>query len=128
MLSTTSIPVSISSSFEFLDYIKEIDPRHKVPRRTAAMREIHKLYLEGKKIVKAGLKASTSNITLTADIWTKPGFSSSYLGITVHFISSGDRPKLESVVIELAQFPTPHTGTAIAKKIVDVLDEWGIMD
>ncbi len=70
------------------------------------------------------LFAALSLLILTADIWSKPGFASSYLGITVHFIS--DSFKLESAVLELVYFPSRHTGKAIADVINKVLDDWGI--
>ena len=121
---TTSIPTSIKTSFEFCNYIEDLDPRHTIPGRKGATAEIVRLYSKGKDVFKKDLFAALSLLILTADIWSKPGFSSSYLGITVHYISAAF--KLESAVLELVYFPDRHTGKAILELINKVLDEWGI--
>ena len=98
-VATTSIPTSIKKSFEFVDYISDLDQRHIIPGRKAATSGIRQLYFKGKECLKMKLFAALSLLILTADIWSKPGFASSYLSITVHFIS--DSFKLESAVLEL---------------------------
>ncbi len=123
-VATTSIPTSIKQSFEFFDYIGDLDHRHTIPGRKAATSGVRQLYFKGKERLKMQLFAALSLLILTADIWSKPGFSSSYLGITVHFISESF--KLESAVLELVYFPSRHTGQAIADVIKKVLNDWGI--
>lgn len=56
MLGTTSIPASKYTSFEFPDYIHEMNPKHKVPRRTAVMNDIMCLYDKENVALKASLK------------------------------------------------------------------------
>lgn len=123
-VATKSIPTSIKTSFEFCDYIEDLDPRHTIPGRKGGTAGIRRLYSKGKEVFKKGLFTALWLLILTADIWSKPGFSSSYLGITVHYISAAF--KLESAVLELVYFPDPSTGKAISELINKVLDEWGI--
>lgn len=113
VVATTSIPASISSSYEFADFIKDLDPRHTVPKKTTTAYDIQSLYLKGKDILKDKLLSSPSNIVLTTGIWTNPGFSSSFLGITPNYVLE-EKKCLEGAVSLLVTFPSPHTGTAIA--------------
>ena len=41
-----------------------------------------------------------------------------------HFL--GNNWKSRSIVLDIAYFPHPHSGDNIARKIVEILDEWGI--
>lgn len=57
-------------------------------------------------------------------MWSKKGLTSSYIGITVHFISK--EGTLESVVLDLILLDSPHTGKAIATLIKEALVRWKI--
>ena len=57
-------------------------------------------------------------------MWTKKGLTTSYLGVTIHFISKDGI--LERAVLDLILFPSPHTGEAIANFVNQVLLEWNI--
>lgn len=42
----------MSSSYEFADYIKDLYPRHTVPKKTTTAYDIQRLNLKGKEILK----------------------------------------------------------------------------
>lgn len=54
-------------------------------------------------------------ISITADIWSKKGLTSSYLGITGHFFSSKDH-----------RLPSSHTADNIHTIVEEILSEWEI--
>ncbi len=58
-------------------------------------------------------------------MWSKKGLTSSYVGITVHFISK--EGTLENVVLDVVLLPSPHTGKAIATLIKEALVSWKIV-
>ena len=56
--------------------------------------------------------SQSQKISLCADIWTKKGMTSSYLGITAHFFSSFDR-KRHQVTLAVRKMPHPHNAEHI---------------
>lgn len=83
------------------------------------------------------MMTSVSKIHLTADIWSKKGLATSYLVVTAQFLIENDtniNDKIEkcwemtSCVLELSEFPTPHTGLRIAIEILRIIKDWGIPD
>ena len=55
------------------------------------------------------LALSTSRkVNLCADIWSKKGLTSSYLGITAHFYCSFTK-KLKNATLAFRLLPHPHT-------------------
>jgi hypothetical protein len=49
------------------------------------------------------LDEALSQACLTADVWTKKDMTSSYLGVTIHFISKDEI--LERAVLDFIEFP-----------------------
>lgn len=72
--------LSISDNKDWQAYVELLDPRHIIPGRKALANDILKLYKQARKLVKAQVQHAVSKPNMTADIWTKPGMSSSYLG------------------------------------------------
>lgn len=59
------------------DLLNTLDSRFCVPGRQLVMREVEQVLIE--------LKAKISSFSEEADVWSKKGLTSSYLGITAHF-------------------------------------------
>ncbi len=120
----TSIATSIAGNIDFKGYISALNSRHTIPGRTTVSKNILQLYAQAKAVIKNRLVTAHSKKTVTADIWSKKGFASSYLGITIHYVSAEYR--LESAVLDLIYFPPPHTGDAIGQIIKKILSDWQI--
>lgn len=74
-----------------------------------------------------------SKIHLTVNIWAKKGLTSSYIEVTAQFLRKEKNVGTEDVeivdlVLELIEFPPPHTGLRIAVELLRVIKEWGILD
>ena len=70
---------------------------------------------------------AAQRVCLCADIWSKEGLSSSYLGVTAHFFSKKDHQK-HNVTLAVRKFAHPHTGEQVREVVGDVLKEWGIAE
>lgn len=62
-------------------------------------------------------------IALCADIWSKKGLTSSYLGVTAHFFSRKDHRK-HVVTLSVKRMPSPHTAVHVREKVEEVLHDW----
>ena len=71
---------SITDNKDQQAYVELLDPRHAIPQRKALASDILKLHKQARKLVKAQVQQAVSKPNMTADIWTKPGMTSSYLG------------------------------------------------
>lgn len=92
--------------------------------RSAISKGIEKVVIELK--AKLGIFAGSKKISICADIWTKRGMSSSYLGITRHFYSKKDHHR-HTVTLAVHRLPSTHTGDNIGELVDDVLNgEWEI--
>ena len=60
---------------------------------------------------------------VTADIWTKREMSSSYLGVTAHFIAF---EKVHRATLAVRQIDGPHNAENISDTKKKVLLEWDI--
>ena len=82
----TSVASSLAENEEFQPLIQILDPRCKAPRRAAVSKEIDKVMFDMKACVQSFL-GDARKVSLCADIWTKKGLKSSYLGITACFLT-----------------------------------------
>ena len=123
-IGSTNIANSIVENIEFKDLLHAMDARFSMPGRSAISKEIDKVVIELKAKIGAYL-LEARKISICADIWTKRGMSSSYLGITSHFYSKKDHRR-HSVTLAVRRLPSPHTGDNIRELVDDVLDEWEI--
>ena len=85
-LGSSNVANSLVVSPEFQSLLNSLNLRYQVPGRSVIDKEINMVFMELKAILEVLLQQS-SKISLCADIWTKKGFSSVYLGITAHFFT-----------------------------------------
>lgn len=119
------MPNRITDNEEFRDFVQELDPRYSsMPRRGALNKEIEVIMVEMKQKIKALLQTARK-INLTADIWSKKGMSSSFLGVTAHFFNRKDH-KRYTLTLSVRLFETPHTGYRILRLLKTILSEYDI--
>ncbi|KAI9559669.1 hypothetical protein GHT06_013674 [Daphnia sinensis] len=121
---STSFSSVLAENLDFKQYIRELDPRHVIPNRKCLRKDILAMAQKGKALIRNRIINALSKPLSTADIWTKKGLTSSYLGITVHYVSADET--LEEAVIELISFPPPHTGDAIGELVKRTFQEWNL--
>ena len=89
---SSNTPNSIVENTEFQQLIKSLDPRYPLPSRALLGKELDKVLIDLKTTIHTYL-AAARKVSLCADIWSKKGMTSSYLGVTAHFLSSRDHRK-----------------------------------
>ena len=82
-IGTSNVPNSLVENLEFCD-LNTADPRYTPPSRTVISKEVEKILIELKAKIGCYLR-HVKKVSLAADVWSKKGLSSSYLGITGHF-------------------------------------------
>ena len=120
----TNMPNSIVENPEFRALLKACDPRYPLPGRAAVGKEINLVLAEVKGKIQNSL-SSANKINLCADIWTKKGMSSSYLGVSAHFFSRKDH-KCHIATIAVRKMNREHSGDNIRALMEEILREWDI--
>ena len=86
--------------------------------------DVLKLYKKEKNDVKNKLKSIPSRICLTLDLWT-PVTSERYICLTAHYVD--ENWKLKNIILNFCHMPPPHPRTLLLEKILNFLEEWGIV-
>lgn len=124
----TTISQNALQSEEFKEYIAENDPRGaaSIPSRFTLSKWVIEFNEDLVKAVVDLLKGS-KKFSLSGDIWSDPGFSSGYLGVTAHFFNYA-REQFQAVALACRSIPQPHTGDNIRRALEDILTQWDLKD
>ena len=117
----TNVPNQIVKSPKFRDLLTTLDKRYVLPGRASISKELDKVMVDPKVKIVNVLKDS-QRVSICANIWTKKGMSSSYLGITAHFFTRSDHVH-HRVTLAVRRMPSPHTGENIRQLVDDILTE-----
>ena len=123
-IGSTNAAYNMVENLEFKDFLHAMDSRYTVPGRAAIGKEIEKVVIELKANIGSFLQES-KKISICADIWSKKGMTSSYLGVTGHFFSRKDHRR-HSATLAVRRMPQQHTGENIRELVESILDEWEI--
>ena len=115
--------------FSFVEYKKVretlyyANPRIEFWCRNTAASNCLKIYEKEKLKLRQQLKDIPGRFCLTTDLWRALTVEG-YMCLTAHYIDGNW--DLKSRIIDFCAFPPPHTGGAIAMKIVELLKDWGL--
>ena len=115
----TNVPNSIVENEAFKSFVKSLDSRYPVPGRALINKELDKVVIILKQNMQV-LMSQARKVALCADIWSKKGLTSSYLGVTAHFFSRKDHRK-HVVTLCVKRMPSPHTAVHVREKVEEVL-------
>ena len=121
---SSNVAYSIVENLEFRDLLATLDNRYSTPSRTLIVKEVQKVLIELKARIGTFLHEARK-ISICADVWSKKGLTSSYLGITAHFFSRKDHRR-HCVTLAVRRMVSAHTGAYIRKVVDEVLGEWEI--
>lgn len=102
---------SIVENEEFRSLLLTLDPRYQVPSRALISVEIDGVLLDLKGKIQSYLM-DAQKVSICADVWTKKGMTTSYLGVTANFFCRSDL-KRHVATIEVRRLPRPHTADNI---------------
>ncbi|XP_013589621.1 PREDICTED: zinc finger BED domain-containing protein RICESLEEPER 2-like [Brassica oleracea var. oleracea] len=91
--------------------------------RNTAASDVLKIYEREKQKLRKILVEFPGRVCLTTDLWRAITIEG-YLCLTAHYVD--DDWNLQAKILAFIAFPPPHTGIAIAMKLVELLKEWGL--
>ncbi|CAN6920809.1 unnamed protein product [Brassica oleracea] len=91
--------------------------------RNTAASDVLKIYEREKQKLRKILNDLPGRVCLTTDLWRAITIEG-YLCLTAHYVD--DDWNLQAKILSFVAFPPPHTGIAIAMKLVELLKEWGL--
>jgi hypothetical protein len=117
------VPLNFIESPAFEEYIRIYhNPIFKKVSRQTTSRDFVKFFNDRRKIVVECLQ-SISSIAITSDIWSGNA-KDDYISVVAHYVSKD--LVLEKRVIGLRLIETTRTGENIAKKVMSVLEDYGV--
>ena len=118
---SSNTPNSIVENVEFQQFIKSLDPRYPVPTRALLGKELDKVLVDLKASIHIYL-AAARKVSLCADIWSKKGMTSSYLGVTAHFFSFHDHRK-HCATLAVRRLLGHHAAEHVKEVVEEVMKE-----
>ena len=88
--------------------LQALDARYRIPGRTR-LQSLTDDMLITMKVRIQGAMSNARKINFCADIWSKKGLTSSYLGLTAHFYCP-DTSCIQHATLAVRELPHPHTG------------------
>lgn len=89
MIAKDNEPLNLTEKPGFKNLMRVLASNYKLPCRKTMTFRLEKKYELMKKLVKLKLSQVTS-LALTCDIWTEQYNTTSFLGVTVHYLSVDD--------------------------------------
>ena len=120
-VASSNVSNRIMEDEEFHALLAQLDERYHVPGRTVIN---HELLIELKSKITLKLQ-NTRKISMCADIWSKKGMTTSYLGLSAHFFTQSDHRR-HTVTLVVRQLPSPHTAERIEELVCEIIKEWEI--
>lgn len=85
VVGTTKTSYGLATNIHFDRFLKWIDSRLELVGRKGVTADVLQLSIKGQAYVKDRIHSSPIKVAFSADIWTKPGFAVSYLGVSGHY-------------------------------------------
>nr|XP_061794906.1 E3 SUMO-protein ligase ZBED1-like [Nerophis lumbriciformis] len=118
-------PYYVVENVGFRHLLKTLEPRYKLPARaTFADSVVPSLYREVREDVSMSLQKA-SRVAITSDAWTSVA-TESYITITAHYINKDWQ--MLSHVLQTRSVYESHTGAHMATLLLDVVNEWELME
>ncbi|GJU32322.1 zinc finger BED domain-containing protein RICESLEEPER 2-like protein [Tanacetum coccineum] len=105
-----------------------MQPKYSHVSRTTLKRDAIKLWVAAKQAIIDGFLNLNTNVNLTTDVWSAPhGLLDSYICVTAHWIEPGTWQTMKWV-IAFEDFPVPHMGDALARRLRKVFINFNLED
>lgn len=125
LIVTLNISFRMVDSPEFKIYCAGLNSSIRIPCRQTVRKEILKEYkLYASKL--GEIIRTIPSVALTTDTWTSRA-NRSYNVLTMHYIDPITF-KLESLILDFAFFPTPHTGEYVAEYLWSICHFHGMLE
>ncbi|CAH0549894.1 unnamed protein product [Brassicogethes aeneus] len=122
MVCVDNMPLSTPDKKGFQNFCKKAVPLWKPPGRQTLTRRIEDKYTVISDKVRK-IFAELPAICLTMDAWTESHTTSSYLGMTAHYLQG---ESMQSVVLGVELLTERHTTQFLTQKSLEFSESWGI--
>ena len=120
-----NVPNSLVWNEGFRSLLHVLDPKYQVPTVATLFKEVDMLVLHMKAKIQLHL-ANVDSVSLCADVWSKKGLSSSYVGVTVHFFAKDTDKSIRTATLAVKRIEGSITSFAIRQAVDEVLQSWNI--
>lgn len=104
----TNAPYAVVGNEHFQLMLQSFEPCYRIPGRFRLLSLISDVVAVMKRSIQSAM-TNARQINFCADIWSKRGLTSSYLGLTAHFYSP-DKRCIQHATLAVRHLPYPHTG------------------
>ncbi|VEN52293.1 unnamed protein product [Callosobruchus maculatus] len=122
MIAKDNLPLDTTEKEGFKHLMQIVAPLYKLPGRHKITSLIEERYTALFNVVKNELK-HVDSLCITCDVWTETMTTTSYLGITVHYLY---RESFKSVDIGVEELSSKHTAQYLGERLKSVCLEWEI--
>ena len=105
--------------------VRAHNPRFVNLSRQTTTRDIAKLFIERRDVLKNSVLSAASSVALTSDIWCG-NTKEDYISVVAHYVNADW--ELQKKVIGLRLIEVSHSGENIASRIAAVVEEYGLID
>ena len=124
MIAVDEQPFSIVEDVGFLRYTAALECRYKVPsRKHFSQKVIPQMYTDVHEVVAQSIR-DIPLLSFTTDMWTSSVNNRSFLGLTVHWITSDFNRR--SAVLNAQPFEGHHTAVLISECMLTTMSDWQI--
>ncbi|CAL8138633.1 unnamed protein product [Orchesella dallaii] len=122
---SSSIPTNVGENQDFIQMITNLDPRIDIPKRTKLSALMNDKLKQMKDLASKELM-SARRATLSLDIWTKRGVTTSYLGVIITFFNYSRMMKM-AITLDVKEIETAtHKAEDIKREADAVIKSYGI--
>lgn len=122
MIIIDELPFKYVENDGFNMFMKEAQPRFKIPSRVTFARDCLRLYFDEKEKLKYMLFVNSQMVSLTTDTWTSIQ-NMNYMCVTTHYID--DEWNLKKMILSFGLI-ADHKGDTIGITLETCMKEWGI--
>lgn len=120
-IGTTGVAKRVVEVDAFKEFVAKLDPKYDVPSRFTITRRVKSISTTIQENVATAL-SNSKFVSLCADIWSRPGLSEAFLGVSAHFFNCATNSR-QRALLALFKFPSPHTGDRIKEAVGTILQK-----
>lgn len=121
-VSESKRPFNIVSDRGYQSLMKTGRPEYYIPSPTTVSRDVRKVFANVRKRLAKMLQEHEGKLNFATDAWTSPNHKA-FVAVTVHFEIEG---KPMSMLLDMVEVATAHSGVNLAVVFADILKEFGI--
>jgi uncharacterized protein (UPF0210 family) len=126
LIARLDLSLGIGDTQAWEDYIKRAhNPLFSKVSRQTTTRDLAKLFVERRDVLKNSVLPGTHSVSLTSDIWSGNA-KKDYICVVAHYVSADW--ELQKKVVGFMLIEVKHSGENIAERIASVVEEFGLID